>query len=42
MDRSYTILVGNLMVRDHYKYVGLDERIILEWVDWIHLVQNSA
>jgi hypothetical protein len=32
MRNAHNILVGNMKGRDHLEYVGVDGRIILEWI----------
>jgi hypothetical protein len=32
MRNAYKILVGNLKGIDHLEYIGVDGRIILEWI----------
>jgi hypothetical protein len=31
---AYNILVGNLKERDHLEDIGVDGRVILEWILW--------
>jgi hypothetical protein len=50
MRNAYSILVRKLKRRDHLEDIGVDGRIILEWVlekygvkivDWMHLAQDK-